>query len=486
MRRRAGRGLLALLATLATTGSLLTGPAASAAPAAPAECPPPAPSATQPGYTVADPRCDYGSGLPFTPLTGDGGAPLSRVYAGISGGAAYRAEVPARWNGELVLYAHGYRGLGPTVWVDSPSLREHYVRRGFAWAASSYQTNGYDVGQGARDTRALVDLFRGLTRARPRSVYLTGASMGGHVTVAAIERYRGVFTAAMPYCGVLADAALFDYFTDANVTAAALTRTPIEFPRQPPADYARTYQQQVLAELPKLGSDFAAGRPPTLTALGRHWAAAVEQSSGGTRPGFASSFGYWASFGTMPLTNAPFLFGLYPGLTGGTAGIAPGNVVDNSRRIYQLDGWPGLSLKELALNARVLRVTRTARPSRDLSGIPAVAGDPRIPVLSLHGIGDLFVPFSMEQRYAERTARRGQRHLFASRAIRATGHCDFTLAELQRGFDDLVRWVRTGHRADGDAVTDRRRVAHPAFGCRFTEGPHPNFTAAACPARGRN
>ena len=53
---------------------------------------------------------------------------------------------------------------------------------------------------------------------------MTGASMGGHVTAVAIEHFPRAFAGAMPYCGVLGDAELFDYFLDANVTAAAADR----------------------------------------------------------------------------------------------------------------------------------------------------------------------------------------------------------------------------------------------------------------------
>ncbi len=31
-------------------------------------------------------------------------------YAGVLDGAAYQVEVPANWNGKLVMYAHGFRG----------------------------------------------------------------------------------------------------------------------------------------------------------------------------------------------------------------------------------------------------------------------------------------------------------------------------------------------------------------------------------------
>jgi hypothetical protein len=50
-------------------------------------------------------------------------------------------------------------------------------------------------------------------------------------------------------------------------------------------------------------------------------------------------------------------------------------------------------------------------------------------VLSLHTIGDLFVPFSMEQIYARRAAAEGASGLLVTRAIRDHGHCGFAVLE---------------------------------------------------------
>ncbi|GIM96485.1 alpha/beta hydrolase family protein [Paractinoplanes toevensis] len=460
------RAALAVLLALPLT--------AVASPAAAAACTAPVPSTTQPGYTVLDPNCDV-NGTPFTALPG------ATVHTGISGGAAYRIEVPAGWNGKLVVYAHGYRGTGTTVYVDNPDLRQHYLDTGYAWAASSYATNGYDVGQGVRDSYALIGLFRQLTGSGPRSVIMTGESMGGQVTAVAIETYPRAFAGAMPYCGVLGDTSLFDYFLDANVTAAALTKVKIGFPSSPPPDsYQDEWRRQVAQILPALG--VTTGRPPVLTATGKTWSDVVERRTGGERPGFDGAFSYWNTATSLaPLNDLPFLFGLYPGLSAGTSNIAPGNVTDNRFTLYRSTDrlWP--TTAEWRLNASVLRVRHTASADPGLSGIPRVDGNPRVPVLSLHDIGDLFVPFSMEQIYAKRAAAHGRANLFVSRAIRGTGHCDFTQAELTSAFDDLTGWIRTGHRPAGDAILNPAVVAAPTFGCRFTRGTHPAFAAPACP-----
>jgi hypothetical protein len=498
-------GLAVLVLGLPVAAQAQPAPAAAAAhdphPRPPAEDPAPTgpdctttPSSTQAGYSVADPRCVFNgtayTGARFVPQTDAAGRPTSRTFTGILAGAPYRIEVPKRhWNGQLALFAHGFRGNGTTVWVDDSPLRTYLIAHGFAWAASGYSTNGYDVGQGVLDSHALIGLFAGKVRTA-RAVYMTGVSMGGHITAVEIERFHGDFVGALPACGVLGDAELFDYFTDANVTAAALTGTAIQFPMTLEAGqaYAPTYAAQVLSELPALGTGFNAGNPAavSLTPTGQAWASTVELRSGGIRPGFAGAFAFWSSFGFAPLTNVPFLFGVYPGLSGGTIGIADGNVVDNRFTLYRIgDNRGPLTAAELALNRSVLRVARTAFPSRGVDGIPKVFGDPRIPVLSLHDIGDLFVPFKMEQVYAQRVAAHRQSRLFVSRAIRGVGHCDFTQAELERGFADLASWVRTGHRPGGDRITDARVVASPTFGCRFTDrtpGTHPGFVAPACPS----
>ena len=442
----------ALIAGILTTGS----PSA----AAPPSCTAPVPSETRPGYLVADPDCDL-NGTAFTALPG------ARVHTGVRDGAAYRIEVPHRWNGRLVVYAHGYRGTGTTVHVSNPELREHYIERGYAWAASSYATNGYDVGQGVRDTHALLGVFRQVTGKPARKVYISGASMGGHITAVAVEEYPRSFAGAMPYCGVLGDVELFDYFLDANVTAAAIAGVDLQFPAQPDAAYPAVFAAQVSRIRAALtGSDL------------RLWSDVVERRSGGERPGFDAAFAYWNA---ATQGGLPFLFSVYPGLSGGTAGIAGGNLTDNRRTFYRATDRLRPNAAERDLNREVLRVARTATADPGLSGVPRIDGRPPVPVLSLHGIGDLFVPYSMEQEYARRALANGRSHLFVSRAIRDVSHCGFTQPELRRAFDDLITWTDRGVRPPGDAVLDRRTVASATYGCRFTVGVRPAY--AACPAR---
>ena len=95
--------------------------------------------------------------------------------------AGFRIEVPDNWNGDLVVWAHGFRGTGLELTVDNHPLRPLLIALGFAWAASSYSRNDYDITTGVQNTHALVKRFNSLV-GNPDKVYMTGASMGGHIT----------------------------------------------------------------------------------------------------------------------------------------------------------------------------------------------------------------------------------------------------------------------------------------------------------------
>jgi hypothetical protein len=383
--------------------------------------------------------------LPFDALAG---TTTTRLW-GVHGGAGYRIEVPENWNGELVLYAHGFRGSGLELTVSNPPIRAYLIEHGFAWAASSYATNGYDVTQGVKDTHDLGTLFNGLV-ANPSRVYFTGTSMGGHITGVAIEQYPNAYDGAMPMCGVMGDNKLFDYFVENHLAAHALAGLDVPFPF--PAGYTTTI-------VPQLRTLFGAPFPSTLTPLGQKFAGVVENLSGGDRPMFEPAFRFSGTGGNFLLTQG--------------VGSAEGTRT-NIDTIYQIDADPALSSEELALNASILRIDLDpqARHEKGLAGVPAIEGTLSIPVLSMHTLGDLFVPFSMEQIYARRAAAHGADDLLVTRAIRDINHCGFNTTEMERGFADLVNWVSNGVKPAGDDILTPAVVANPNFGCNFTVGAH--------------
>jgi hypothetical protein len=148
------------------------------------------------------------------------------------------------------------------------------------------------------------------------------------------------------------------------------------------------------------------------------------------------------------------------------------SVVSNVGRVYQLDHDVRLSREEREFNRDILRVRAdpNANPSRfiELERIPKTTGNLHVKTVSLHTLGDLFVPFSMEQIYAQRTRLWGQQDKFVARAIRAVQHCEFSVPEQEQAFADMLRWVDAGVRAKGDPILTREAVAAETFGCEFT------------------
>lgn len=133
-----------------------------------------------------------------------------------------------------------------------------------------------------------------------------------------------------------------------------------------------------------------------------------------------------------------------------------------------------------------------ARRTNGLANVAPTTGDIRIPMLTLHTLGDLFVPFHIEQEYARRVAAKGRSGNLVQRATRDCGHCTFTPTELVTTFVDLVKWVEGGIKPAGDDVLNPAAVAHPNFGCTYTDKVSPRqwntvpalafLTPPSCPA----
>ena len=454
---------LATLAAVATVTGTATASGDGHHPPPPDEHPPPI------VYEVDE------STLPFEPVAG---FEDSDRRWGVDHDAGYRIEIPADWNGELVMWAHGFRGTDTRLFFNPEEVpfRRWLLENGYAWAASTYSENDYAVGVAVEDTRELVRLFN-RTVDHPTRTYIAGASMGGHITAASIERYPGLYAGAMPVCGVLGDYELFDFFLDFNVTAQQLALGTSQFPV--PADYSTVVAPQIKAAL-----ELAPGTwPVALNPTGEAFKQLVENRSGGDRPNFDEAWFFWNAFPEFG-SGIPgnFLFDL--GAGDGTIGNRPLVAVKNTDVFYDTDLDPGPSNDlEIALNEEVVRVhpDRYARRGVDVPS-PRLRGDIRVPVLTMHNLGDLFVPFNMETEYYAEVASQGRLDNLVQRAIRGSGHCGFTTAEYEAGFADLVTWVEDGVRPAGDAVGDPAAVAAPDFGCTFTDPtPGAHLFAAPCP-----
>lgn len=443
--------ILTLSTTLITLAAVLGAPSAQAGESkVPGDQP-------LPGYVIQNP--------PLAPTIIDGRPTV--VRQGVHEHAAYNIEVPPAWNGDLVMWAHGYRGQGNVLFAETPAfgLRQKLLTQGYAWASSSYYDNGFDIRAGVLGTKSLAGLFRKL-QDRPHRTYIAGVSMGGYIVGRSMEQYPGFYAGGLPMCGVMGDQTLLDFFLDYNLVAQALSGVrayPV------PDDYLRSKVPQIMAALGI--ASITPTAPEPANDLGRQLRAITINRSGGPRPGADAAFASWKDF----------LFGIsVPTNSGDSPSQRPGQLSTNVGTIYRPS--TPVDINRVVQRVPVENLKQRILPT--LTEVPRIAGRPTDPVVSLHGLGDLFVPFSMEQAYARDVARHGKSRNLVQRAIRTSGHCEFSPVEAGTAWDDLVSWVRTGHRPAGDHVLSPSAAD---FGCRFSDkaaydaGTGSRRLYAACP-----
>jgi dienelactone hydrolase len=410
----------------------------------------------KPGVTpVPCPRQEWQLGDPtFEAL------PDAQAFFGKYDGGIYRVEIPDKWNGEFVLYAHGFVSNagqnGSNLRVGNDPIREHLIQNGFAWAASSYRCNGYVPGQGLVDTIALTDIFTKANNGRaPQRTYLTGTSMGGHVTLLGMQEFPTSFAGGLAMCP--AGSELFDYF--AAVSAAAEVITGVQFSRE-------TLQQDA-ARITDI-----VGKPPDYTDKGRALASVEIQISGGARP-FAME-GLNTRFNANYATSQTALVGI----------DTPGNrAVDTARLKYAIDPGFGVSAEELNAKARRKAADSQARSANgQYEEVVPFDGKIERPLLTMHGTGDLFVPVFIEQGLKRAVSASGNDRLLTQRLYRIGNHCQFSQPEMIRAFDDLVKWVRDGVKPEGDDVLGDLTDA----GKKFTEPLRPGDPGGLRPAKSSN
>lgn len=375
--------------------------------------------------------------------------PGARAYFGQIDRAAYQVEMPAQWNGELVLYAHGFAGFGTEVAVQAPpaALRRWLIQEGFAWAASSYGENGYVPGIGADDTLALKRYFAGQF-GQPKRTYLVGASMGGNVVALALEHHAAEYDGALAICGALGGIEQIDYLV--SWVALAEFTSGLRFPiGEPGANVASLF----LEEVPR-----ALGPAANPTERGRQFANAVMHLTGGPRPFFREGF----------IEQYPVNFGL--AMLDPERKLLVNRAATNAGAAYHID--PGLGLTDDQLKAGVRRFPSDPAARNAEAHPDAVPTTGRIsdPLLTLHNTGDLFVPITMEQSYRQKVEAAGKGDLLVQRAIRAGGHCKFSETELTTAFSDLVAWVRDNKKPAGEDLTGDLTDA----GRQFTNPLRPN------------
>lgn len=321
--------------------------------------------------------------------------------------------VPAQgWNGQLVVYAHGYVAPGlpldfyQITAPDGTPIPLLVQSQGFAFATTSYRQNGLAILEGADDVRELVATFTA-TRGAPARTHLAGVSEGGLVTTLLAERSPSLFTSALAACGPIGGfrrqvdylgdfRVLFDYFFPGIIPGS-----PVDIPVQVQANWFTVYVPAITAAL--------AADPARAVELMRTAKAAYDPSAPATIVTTAIDALWYNVFGTND-----------------AAAKLGGNPYGNRQTFYFG------SRNDLRLNLLVRRIS--AAPTA-LAAMQAyeTSGDLAIPLVTLHTTLDEVVPFRHELFYLPKVDLRA-RGLFLPLPVARYGHCNFTTTELLGSF----------------------------------------------------
>jgi hypothetical protein len=394
----------------------------------------------------------------------DAAALTSGHFAGtLADGTTWIADVPANWNGTLLLYSHGF---GPLVAADAPdpTTQAALLARGYALAGSSYDPSGSEW---ALDT-AVSDQFgtlqaveSGVLHGRPRQVLAFGTSMGGLISALEAQDGAGRIDGALTTCGIVAGGInLNEYQLDGEYALAQLL-----LPGQQVPLVRFASENDALATAATLqaaavqAQQTAAGRARLALALAFLNVPAWDPSQAAPAPANdpaaqeAAQYDveFTGSFSTLDFIEAArvSIDQADGGSANWTAGVNYAAVLARSPyapEVAALYAAAGLSLRadlgDLTHNANI-----TADPGavRSLQQTSVPTGRLAVPELDLHTIGDQLVAVQQENFYARLARAAGDSSLLRQAFVASYGHCNFSPAELVAGVLALSHRVTTGH-----------------------------------------
>ena len=335
-------------------------------------------------------------------------------------GAVYRICMPARWNGSLVIFAHGYVGFDQPVAIpedqlvlpDGTSLPDLVTSIGFAFATTSYAVNGLAIVDGLADVVDLVDVFAA-AKGTPRRVFLVGPSEGGLITALAIERYPHLFDGGVAACGPIGDfPRQVNYFGDFRVVfdqlfPEVIPGDPIEVPGEVIADFEPFYADRIRAAI--------AARPDRTEDLLAVTRAPFDPADPATIEATVLGLAWYNVFAT---NDAREKLG--------------GQPFDNRRRIYLG------SDNDLLLNLMVRRFGAEEAAVAAMESGYRTTGRLQVPLVTLHTRGDPIIPYWHERLYAMKVRDTGSAALHLNLPVDRYGHCNFRAPEALAAFVLMV------------------------------------------------
>ena len=391
-------------------------------------------------------------------------APSGGHFTGtLDNGTIWIADVPASWNGTLLLYSHGF---GPLTAADAPdpATQAALLARGYALAGSSYDPHG---SQWALDT-AVGDQFGALAAVetsvlptRPRRVLAFGTSMGGLVSALEAQDGAGRINGALTTCGLVGGGInLNNYQLDGEY---ALARLLLPGQQVQLTGFASVNDAlaaaATLQSAAKQAQQTIAGRARLALALAfintPPWDPAQTAPAPVDDPAAQEAAQYDVEF-TGSFTTLDFIEAGRPSIDqadGGsanwTAGVNYAAVLRRSPYLPEVAALyraAGLSLRaDLADLTDHADITADPGAVRSLEQTSVPTGRLAVPELDLLTIGDQLVPVQQENFYARLVRAAGNGDLLRQAFTASYGHCNFSPAELTAGVLALSHRVITGH-----------------------------------------
>lgn len=418
--------------------------------------------------------------LPAAPARAATATALSGTLAD---GATWIADVPARWNGTLVLFSHGFGTLTAADAPD-PATRQELLGRGYALAGSSYDPHGslWALPSAARDQFATLDAVTRII-GEPRLTIALGQSMGGLISTQEAERAGHRLDAAVSACGLLGGGIdLGNYQLDGEFALSRLLAPGTAVPLvgyASPADGAAAATR--LSELATAARATPAGR--ARVALGTALLAMPTWSTAQPAPpatpeGIAQAQYDWL-VATLPFVM-PARYYIEQSAGGNpswNAGVDYAALLARSpyrATVTALYRAAGLSLRADLDDLTGHAAIRPDRPAvAALARTSTVTGDLRVPMLTMHTLHDQLAPVEYENRYAQQARGPLLRQSFVARR----GHCAFVPSEYVAAVRAAEHRARTGRWDDTATTGGLQRAAEglglgdaPAF-VDFRPGP---------------
>jgi len=366
------------------------------------------------------------------------------IVKGVVGnGASYAFFVPDNWNGSVIYYAHGYRPPNFAVeaqWMghqdhlafeisDTAFFREPLLKMGFAFALSTYSSNGFAVKEGVQNTHQLRGLFKSQF-GKPMRSYIVGQSLGGLITLQIAEKYPKQYDGALPFCGVVGGLRKIQY-----EKFHLATILEYYYPGLLPGDAANPPEGIGLFDY------YLAVGPTVVGGIATEPVSAMEIA------GIEQLDICAADFGDLLDTYFLRLFIFCAGAAEAIDRTRGHPFFDNMDTEYQG------SADDAALNAGIGRFEAHPSALNYLEHHYEPTGRLRIPVLTLHNLCDPQVPISHEEKYEEVVEATGSEDWLVRRHVDRYGHCVFTADEIVHSFLDLVAWVEDGVKPTEGDVT---------------------------------